>query len=341
MNIEKSKMSRPLVSVVIPCFNAEQWVGEAIESCLNQTYSNLEIIIVDDGSTDGSVKVLDAFGSKIKLLTGANKGGNHARNQGFAVSSGEYVQFLDADDYLLPDKIEKQVLRLEETGADVAYGDWQRRHHLPNGTSRLGEVVATEVHEDVLEAIFNSRWRTNTNALLCKRDAVTNSGGWDEDLKAAQDIGFYIALALSGAKFVYQPGLLSVYRRYGNTTVSTSDSAKLTRNMCLLYEKTEREMRASGKLSPEYTRALATTFFSLARRSYAVDRELFRAMLDKNLALVPNFKPQVSAGYNLIQRIFGFENAEKFAYTRRLFIEKLKFPLSAINSHRSSKHSAN
>src|ERR1700722_9877011 len=104
-----------LVSIIIPCYNAERWVQEAVESCLNQSYPNIEIIVVDDGSTDRSLEILRRYGPRIKLKSGPNRGGNVARNQGFALSSGRYIQYLDADDYLEPDKIARQVRFLDET----------------------------------------------------------------------------------------------------------------------------------------------------------------------------------------------------------------------------------
>ena len=95
---------QPLVSILIPCYNAERWVGQAIESALAQTWPNKEVIVVDDGSTDGSLEVIKSFGDRIKWETGPNRGGNVARNRLLELSHGEWIQYLDADDYLLPAK---------------------------------------------------------------------------------------------------------------------------------------------------------------------------------------------------------------------------------------------
>lgn len=122
-----------LVSIVIPCYNAGRWLREAIDSCLGQTYPNLEIIVVDDGSTDDSLSIARSYGSDIVVSTGPNKGESGARNKGFSLSHGDFIQFLDADDYLLPEKIERQVALLETEGGDTVYGDWQFRYHFPDG----------------------------------------------------------------------------------------------------------------------------------------------------------------------------------------------------------------
>src|SRR5262245_29413048 len=99
----------PLVSILIPCFNAVRWIEQAIESALAQTWDDKEVIVVDDGSTDGSLQVIRRFDDRIHWETGPNRGGNAARNRLTELSSGEWLQFLDADDYLLPDKIARQM----------------------------------------------------------------------------------------------------------------------------------------------------------------------------------------------------------------------------------------
>jgi glycosyltransferase involved in cell wall biosynthesis len=113
---------RTLVSILIPCFNAERWIGQAIEGALVQTHASSEIIVVDDGSSDGSLDVIKGFGKHIRWESGPNRGGNAARNQLLALARGSWLQYLDADDYLLPDKIERQIAFLgEHPDADIVY----------------------------------------------------------------------------------------------------------------------------------------------------------------------------------------------------------------------------
>jgi glycosyltransferase involved in cell wall biosynthesis len=102
-----------MVSVLIPCYNNEAFVGKAIESALEQTYSNIDVIVVDDGSTDQSLQVIKSYGDQIKWHTGPNRGACAARNTAFSLSKGEFVQFLDADDILLREKkrIQKKIFK--------------------------------------------------------------------------------------------------------------------------------------------------------------------------------------------------------------------------------------
>src|SRR5262245_42280315 len=94
-----------LVSILIPCYNAERWIAQAIESALAQTGVEKEVIVVDDGSTDRSLDVIRQFDGHIRWETGPNRGGGASRNRLLELARGNWLQYLDADDYLLPDKI--------------------------------------------------------------------------------------------------------------------------------------------------------------------------------------------------------------------------------------------
>ena len=244
-------MSLPLVSVIIPCYNCKRWVREAVESALKQTYPNIEIIVIDDGSTDGSLEVLRAFGPRIKLETGPNRGGNSARNRGFVLSTGEYIQFLDADDYLEPDKIARQVEFLEETKADVVYGDWRYRIHLHD--SSLSYLAKIEISGSSRILLLLCCLVGGSRRPLC----YIGGRGWsrrrvDETLRAAQDRDFFTSVALSGVNIQYQPGCCYCYRQYGAITVSSSNLGRWVENHRLSLEKSELALARSGRLTEEY-----------------------------------------------------------------------------------------
>ncbi|MBK9174076.1 MAG: glycosyltransferase family 2 protein [Blastocatellia bacterium] len=107
-------MKKGLVSVIIPNYNYAKFIQRTIKSVLAQTYSNIEIIVIDDGSTDGSLRVLEEFGDKVMTIVQNNQGVSRARNRGFEASSGEFIAFLDADDLWLPQKIERQISCFQE-----------------------------------------------------------------------------------------------------------------------------------------------------------------------------------------------------------------------------------
>ena len=303
-----------LVSVIIPCFNVEKWVGEAIDSCLKQTYPHIEIIVIDDCSTDKSVEIIKSYGDKIiwERLP-ENKGGCYSRNRGFALSKGEYIQFLDADDFILPDKIERQINFLEETGADAIYGDWRFQGHQSNGVIFLEQIEKPGEQADILESLIINWW-TAVASLLYRRTAVEKSGGWDEDFLAAQDRDFLISVVMAGAKVVYQPGCYSIYRRYGNVTVSTRSKLSWVENHCKVLQKVEKKLleQYQQNIPINYCRALAHGYFELARDYMYIDYPEYLRFSKKSLTLFPDFKRNTKIPmYKLVQDICGFRLCEK------------------------------
>ncbi|TVP59427.1 MAG: glycosyltransferase [Nodularia sp. (in: Bacteria)] len=306
---------------MIPCFNADKWLREAIDSCLQQTYPNIEIIVIDDGSTDNTLEILRSYKDKIIWQPLPHKGGNHARNRGFDLSRGEYIQYLDADDYILPEKIERQVEFLEETGADVVYGDWRHQRHFSNGSSSLEKIEIPEIQTDVLASLL-ANWWVALAALLYKRTAVENSGGWDETLTAAQDRDFFISVVMNKATVVYQPGCYSIYRRHGSVTVSTSSKTRWLKNHYIVLEKIEKQLLQSNKLSMKYRHALAKSYFDLAREALFIDYSQYLIFLEEALALFPEFNGNSKrAVYKFVQKILGFRQTERIA-CRVLFVKK-------------------
>lgn len=313
-----------LVSVIIPCFNAEKWLAEAIDSCLKQTYPNIEIIVVDDGSTDTSVEIIQSYGDQITWITGPHQGGNSARNRGFTLSQGDYIQFLDADDYILPEKIARQVAYLEETGADAVYGDWRYQYHLKTGEVQLSDIELSGAQSDLLESLL-STWWVAVASLLYQRKSVEQCGGWDETLQAAQDRDFLIAIALTGAQVIYQPGCYAIYRRYGSTTVSTSRMSVWLESHDRLMKKAEKQLSELDRLTFKYQCALAQSYFFLARNSIKFDSRYYSQFLEKTLDLFPEFQA-TNQGliYTLIQTCFGFRQAESLTYRILLLKKRLK-----------------
>ena len=124
---------RPLVSILITAYNAEPWIGETLDSALGQTYSEIEVLVVDDGSTDRTLHVARSYDDpRLSVLSQPNAGACAARNRAIAASEGQLVQFLDADDLLSPGKIERQVERLADApSATVASGPWVRFREAP------------------------------------------------------------------------------------------------------------------------------------------------------------------------------------------------------------------
>ncbi|MDJ0742761.1 MAG: glycosyltransferase [Xenococcaceae cyanobacterium MO_167.B27] len=302
-----------LVSIIIPCFNKEKWLKEAIDSCLNQTYPHIEVIVIDDGSTDNSLEIIKSYGTKIIWETGENRGANYARNRGFILSSGSYIQYLDADDYLLPEKIAKQVHCLAATGADVVYSDETHITYLPDGKSISTELKLDGLQEDLLELFLCCKAYIQTANPLFKRELIANSSGWDETLKAAQDIDFFRTVTMDGARFIYEPGFYLVYRRYESDDRITCNLDNVWKFRLLATEKAEKKLLELDKLSTKYKKALAYFYCKIALFGCSyLNYVQHLGLLKKIITLDPSFHPDrymfKSGGaiYRNLNKIFGF-----------------------------------
>src|SRR5262245_10729895 len=143
-----------LVSVVIPAYNLADWIAETIGSVLHQTYQDLELIIVDDGSTDRTAEIAESVLRKGKLrfeiLQQENKGPSVARNRGWRAASGKWIQFLDADDLIHPQKIETQITQNRHAGSAVIYSDWQHLYWKDGFWQKADYVVKPVIGQNVL-----------------------------------------------------------------------------------------------------------------------------------------------------------------------------------------------
>jgi len=184
-----------LVSVIIPTFNRAELVGEAIESALGQTYATREVIVVDDGSTDGTPAVLARYKDAIRVVRTPNQGCAAARNTGVGVARGAYLAFIDSDDVAPPDKLAVQVPVLDAEpavgftyGPTVIFGS-----ELPG--ERADHPVRPDDHGFVAEALFLTT-RIGFGSTLLRRKAVEQAGGFDETLRHNEDTDLLLRMAL-------------------------------------------------------------------------------------------------------------------------------------------------
>jgi glycosyltransferase involved in cell wall biosynthesis len=254
------------VSVVVPCFNAASTVADTIESAVAQTWRNLEIIVVDDGSTDNSTTILSSFEDQITIVSGPNRGASSARNRGTALATGAYIQYLDADDLLAPDAIERRLSALCETGADVAYSDWQRFETTASGVRQLGEIIARKM-EDVDQepelACATAFWAPPV-ALLYRRHVVDAIGGWNERLPVIQDARFLFDAARRKSCFVHVPGVSAFYRQ-ASTSLSRGNEGRFMLDVYRNATEIQSMWEADALLTEARKTALAGVFDMTAR----------------------------------------------------------------------------
>lgn len=201
------------VSVIIPCFNAAPFAGQALDSARSQTCAAVEIIAVDDGSTDATRAVLEAHAardSRVRVIAQPNRGESAARNAGLSHARAEYVCFLDADDILLPDKIERQAAFLDRTpGCDLVYSDYL----MADAELNPWGYVRTRIPDSDIMAHYARRNWFGVMAPLLRRSAAERVGEFDESLTRAADWDFWIRCARA-CRFEYLEGAVAVYRHH-------------------------------------------------------------------------------------------------------------------------------
>jgi glycosyltransferase involved in cell wall biosynthesis len=217
---------KALASVIIPVYNRELLVEDAIKSVYHQSYRPIECIVVDDGSTDQSVIIIEELKTKfnaedfsIIIYQQKNAGAPAARNVGIKNASGAYIHFLDSDDLLYADKLETQIDFLSKNkNYDAVYGDW---HH---GTSNDYNYIKGEQWEDTLLQFYGGRVIANFSMLL-RKSLVEKIGLWDEGLKRNQEIDYFLRGVLVGGQFGYLPNPTGLWREHDGERIVSSNGA--------------------------------------------------------------------------------------------------------------------
>ena len=199
----------PLVSVVIPCYNAERFLAETIESALAQTYRPIEVIVVDDGSSDNTAQIAQSYPTR--FITQKNGGVSAARNNGIRQSRGKYILFLDHDDRLLPQAVEIGVDLLERN-PDCPMAVGEHRYIGPNGEA-LGHSGKCATGRDPYLMLLEHNFVETPCSALHRRSSFSSVGMFDETLHGAEDHELYLRIARSGT-IIAHDHQVSEYRQH-------------------------------------------------------------------------------------------------------------------------------
>lgn len=313
------------IAVVIPCFNVEHHVDVAVRSVMDQTYRDVDAVAIDDGSTDGTVAKLveleKAYPGRFRWKAGPRRGACAARNQGLAMTTGEYVQFLDADDTILTDKLHRQMDLANGLGRpDLIVGDFRN--------------VYEDGHEDTIVGAGERPWlaliRTQlgtTSANLFKRSALEAVGGWNEAQVSSQDYELMFRMLANKATVGWDPHVSSLVLKRMHGSISRTGQ----RDNWKRFIQLRKDIR-------DHLRALDPVAF--AQEIHAADQHLFMAIRvlakhDRNSALeayhttvertfVPDRSSATNALYSWCYRVFGFRAAEGMARMLGWFKERVR-----------------
>jgi len=215
---------KPLVSILIPAYNAQEWIADTIRSAIAQTWGRKEIVVVDDGSTDKTLAIARQWESDpVRVVTQENQGAAAARNKAFSLSHGDYVQWLDADDLLAPDKIERQMevlnqCRSKRTLASAAWGKFRYRCHKAKfvRTALWCDLSPTEW----LLRRMGQNLYMQTATWLVSRELTEAAGPWDTRLLSDDDQEYFCRVLLASDRVRFVPDARVYYRSFGYGSLS-------------------------------------------------------------------------------------------------------------------------
>ena len=277
----------PLVSVVIPVYNGEPFIADCLQSVHEQTYRPLEVIVVDDGSTDRSLEIVKRSPGEIKIITQQHRDVSGARNAGIREAAGAYIALLDQDDLWRPDKLIKQIdVFRQHPEIDLVFTDLikffpsGKRHHAADK-----DRLARSLTDDNLFAKLVRKNVLMPSSVMARRKSILDAGLFDEAFKTCGDYELWLRMAALGMKFRYLPEPLTLYRHHGQNT--SRQTAIMHADRVMAIEKAFGHPKLPQRHLPLQRQALAAayalgahTFFSIrayekflenARRALAYD----------------------------------------------------------------------
>ena len=287
----------PKVSIIIPTYNREEFIVETINSVLNQTYKDFEIIVIDDGSTDNTKQKLEPFSSKIKLIEQKNSERAVARNNGVKNSSGEYIAFLDSDDLWIENKLEKQV-ELLATSSDVilTYGQSLRINEDGNKI-KTAKRQLEGFSGDVFEKLLMRNFIVSATPLI-RRECFEKTTGFETKYIPYEDWEFWLRFSLLG-KFHFFNKPFAYYRIHKNQSVKLLQAEKIEKVTSLLLEDS---FKLKGNLNKIKKQSLGLAnlrfcYWYILANQYKTAKEKLKMAVDINPKLF--FDPRWH-GLNLV-----------------------------------------
>ena len=283
----------PRVSAIIPAYNAAWCIGRAIDSVLAQTYRNVELIVVDDGSQDDTAAILAGYGDLIRVITKPNGGLSSARNAGIQAAAGDYVAFLDADDWWHPDKLVRQV-GLMERRPELVFCSTRTSVQTPDGAP-LPDWCCARDNPSTLAAIFGTHALVagSGSSVMARQAALKQAGGFDTSLRSLEDIDMWMRLATLGEYDCLDEPLTTIVKRAD----SMSGNLDVMRASAIAVMKKNRQLLPPALRNGYWRAAYAGMLADYAKWEYRRGRTwLAAAHLIQAMWLAPRQHGRLLAG---------------------------------------------
>ncbi|AFY40840.1 glycosyltransferase family 2 protein [Nostoc sp. PCC 7107] len=305
---------QPLVSILIPAFNVEAWLVETLESALAQTWQNTEIIIVNDGSTDNTLAIAKSFASsKVKVISQENRGQSASENRAFQEAQGDFIEYLDADDLLAVDKIERQIQLLGNSSSEfVASGEWARFYKSPDEALFIPQPLWTDMSPvDWLVCAWENHLMMHGAAWLIPRPIAERAGNWDERLSLINDFDYFSRILLNSQGVKFCQGAKTYYRSGDTNSLSGSKSRRAWESAFLALELGTSNLLAREDI-PKTRHACATVFQRFIYEVYPDVTDLLQKAEEK-VQQLGGSDLQASGGpmFQILTSCLGWQQAKK------------------------------
>lgn len=308
-----------LVSILIPCYNAEHWLAATLDSACAQTWPHREIILVDDGSTDRSLAIARRYESSgVKVIAGAHRGSSAARNSALAAATGDFVQYLDADDLLAPDKLALQVIHAIELQQDFAFcGTWTRFTRSPSDADFAPQPLSADLSPvDWLVLKLNENRMMHPASWLIPRSLINAAGPWNETLSLDDDGEYFTRVVLASNGVRCCPDAVSYYRSAVRGSLSDTKSEEAWVSAWHARQHSIAHLLAAED-SPRTRLAAATALQRLIYESYP-HAAGFRARAAQQIRELGGsaVSPEGGPIFQLARRLLGWRLAKRLQSRR-------------------------
>jgi glycosyltransferase involved in cell wall biosynthesis len=309
---------KPLVSILVPAYNAEVTIADTIRSAIAQTWQRKEIVVVDDGSRDRTAEIARRFASKVRVVSTQNQGGAAARNHALRLSQGDYIQWLDADDLLAPEKIERQLARLGESDNRriLLSSSWAFFNYRIN----RARFVPTSLWQDLLPVEWllrkmGSNLHMQTATWLTSRELAEAAGPWDRRLLSDDDGEYFCRVLLASEGTRFEPEAKVFYRITQSSRLSHIGASDRKKDAMLVSMKLHVQYLRSLEDSERVRKACLAYLqnwyhhFYPERPDIVAELQTLAAQLQGDLA-----EPRLRWKYAWMKPVFGWK-AAKWAQT--------------------------
>ena len=339
---------KPLVSILVPAYNAQEWIADMLRSAIAQTWEPKEIIIVDDGSTDDTLAVARQFESGcVRVVTQENQGGAAARNTAFSLCRGDYIQWLDADDLMAPDKIALQMEAADRCQnkrmlLSSAFGTFMYRWYRT-------EFIPTELWHDLsptdwLLRKMGENLYMQTGTWLVSRQLTEAAGPWDTRLLSDDDGEYFCRVLLASSGVLFVPEARVYYRAFRYNSLSYIGRSQVKRDAHWLSMQLHigylRSLEDSERVRAACVRYLQRSLIYF----YPEEAEVVKQVEKLAGELGGRLKvPYLSWKYSWVRMVFGWDRAKRIAFSSRKirwWLEKLSDRMMfLIETRKSAMHS--